>query len=497
MTAIERNLFVRDSVLTQALHDPRYHLRCDVLVRASIDEGHPRGAQPIGDGVEREIEIGRKLAAPQRETIDLGLPHRDPSAHCGGALGIPQGVHCHTCPIEGPELLRVHGTDVPHVVLDLGEPILSRHPACANASLRRTLAQIEPGQPLRRDEITTPIVEHAQLLQESRRELAVSVTREPDLPHPPRAVAQGEVACAASHSDVVLLHLPTPNAECGMRNRHPPFNSAFRIPHSALKSLRWSRPRAARRRTAPFCPAPRAPGRPIRARRRARDGRSSHSHRIATPPLSSGRSRCSSAAARGSPAARASRPRARAPILRARCRPASARGPGRRAARTRAAAGTRLPTARATRRRARARPLKRVRWPAPPESVPGIARAVWTWASPRDPVGSGGRRATARPPRAAGSRAGLPDWSIRTRRSPVPRARARVPRTPPPRTRAPAPCEPAPQAENPPDRRRSAVVQRCRTPSPRGRRPLGVQRAIARASDAMPPDCRCLGYNGP
>src|SRR6266705_3032736 len=475
MPAIERDLFVRDLVLAQALDDPGYHFRCDVLVRASIDEGHPRGAQSIGDGVEREIEIGRKLAAPQRETIDLDLPHRDPSAHCGGALGIPQGVHCHTCPIEGPEHLRVHGIEVPHVVLDLGEPILSRHPACADASLRRTLAQIEPGQPLRRDEITTPIVEHAQLLQESRRELAVSVTRKPDLPHPPRAVAQGEVACAASHSHVVLLHLPTP----------------------ALKSLRWSRPRAARRRTAPFCPAPRAPGRPIRARRRARDGRSSHFHRIATPPPSSGRSSCSSAAPGGSPAARASRPTARAPILQARCRPASARGPGRRAARTRAAAGTRLPTARAARRRGRARLLKRVRWPAPPESVPGIARVVWTWASPRDPVGSRGRRATARPPRAAGSRAGLPDWSIRTRRSPAPRARGRVPLTPPPRTRAPAPCGPGSRAESPPDRRRSAVAPRCRTPSPRRRRPRGVPRAIARASDAMPPDCRCPGSSGP
>src|SRR3989475_6966899 len=250
-------------------------------------------------------------------------------------------------------------------------------------------------------------------------------------------------------------------------------------------SPRWSRPRAARRRTGPFCPAPRAPGRPIRARRRARDGRSSHSHRIATPPPSSDRSRCSSAAPGGSPAARASRPTARAPILRARCRPASARGPGRRAARTRAAAGTRLPTARAARRRGRARLLKPVRWPAPPESVPGIARAVWTWASPRDPVGSRGRRATARPPRAAGSRAGLRDWSIRTRRSPAPRARSRVPRTPPPRTRAPAPCEPGSRAESPPDRRRSTVAPRCRTPSLRRRRPRGVQRAIARASDAM------------
>src|SRR6266516_906691 len=499
MPAIERDLFVPDLVLAQALDDPGYHFRCDVLVRASIDEGHPRGAQPTHCAVEGEVEIRRKLAAPQRKTIDLDLPHRDPSAHCGGALGIPQGVHCHTCPIEGPEHLRVHCIEVPHVVLDLGEAILSRHPACTDTPLRRTLAQIEPGQPLRGHEVAPPIVEHAQLLQESRRELAVSVAREP---HLPRAgwVPQREITRGALDRDVVLLHVrlpPVRNAECGMRNGHPPFNSAFRIPHSAFRSLRWSRPRAARRRTGPFCPAPRAPGRPIRARRRAPDGRSSHSHRIATPPLSSGRSRCSSAAPGGSPAARASRSTARAPILRARCRPASAQGPGRRAARTRAAAGTRLPTARAARRRARARPLKRVRGPAPPESVPGIARAVWTWASPRDPVGSGGRRATARPPRATGSRASRPDWSTRTRRSPAPRARARVPRTPPRRTRAPAPCGPGPRAENPPNRRRPAAAPRCRTPSPRQRRCRGSQRASARASDATTPDCRCRGCSGP
>src|SRR6266516_2450149 len=231
MPAIERDLFVPDLVLAQALDDPGYHFRCDVLVRASIDEGHPRGAQSIGDRVEREIEIGRKLPAPQRETIDLRLPHRDPSAHCGGALGIPQGVHCHTCPIEGPEHLRVHCIEVPHVVLDLGEAILSRHPACTDTPLRRTLAQIEPGQPLRGHEVAPPIVEHAQLLQESRRELAVSVAREP---HLPRAgwVPQREITRGALDRDVVLLHVrlpPVRNAECGMRNGHPPFNSAFRI----------------------------------------------------------------------------------------------------------------------------------------------------------------------------------------------------------------------------------------------------------------------------
>src|SRR6266550_349811 len=233
MAAIKRDLIVGNFVLAQPGRDRLNDFGGDVLVRASIDEGHPHGAQSIGDGVEREIEIGRKLAAPQRDTIDLRLPQGRPAADSGSALGIPQGVHCHTCAIEGPEHLRVHGIEVPHVVLDLGEPILSRHPACANASLRRTLAQIEPGQPLRRDEITMPIVEHAQLLQESRPELAVPMTRKPDLPNPPRTVAQGEVACAASHSDVVLLHLPRP--QCGMWNAESTSTRQFRIPNSAFR----------------------------------------------------------------------------------------------------------------------------------------------------------------------------------------------------------------------------------------------------------------------
>src|SRR3989442_10636292 len=80
---------------------------------------------------------------------------------------------------------------------------------------------------------TVSTFEHGQLLQESRCELAVPMAREPALPHPPRAVAQGEVPCGPSHSDVVLLHLPTPtrNVECGM-DIHPSIpHSEFRIPH--------------------------------------------------------------------------------------------------------------------------------------------------------------------------------------------------------------------------------------------------------------------------
>src|SRR5438034_8801796 len=51
----------------------------------------------------------------------------------------------------------------------------------------------------------SPIVEHAQLLQESRRELAVPMTRKPDLAHLPRVCTQGEVACRATHRKVMFL----------------------------------------------------------------------------------------------------------------------------------------------------------------------------------------------------------------------------------------------------------------------------------------------------
>src|SRR5258705_339133 len=59
-----------------------------------------------------------------------------------------------------------------------------------------TLAQIEAGQPLRRHDVAAPVIEHAQLLQESRRELAVSVAGKPDLPRA-RWVSQREVARGA------------------------------------------------------------------------------------------------------------------------------------------------------------------------------------------------------------------------------------------------------------------------------------------------------------
>src|SRR5882724_8575504 len=263
VASIERNLPVGNSVLAEPPRDPVDDLRRDELVRPAVHERHTGRPESSRGPLEREVQVRRKLAAPQCETIDQSVPHCRPPADRGGSLRISQGVQGHLRASEGPEHVRVYGIEVSHVVIDLGEPILARHPARADAPLRGTLAQVEPGQALRRHEVTPPVVEHAQLLQESTCELTISVARKPDLPNPPRTVAQGEVACAASHSDVVLLHLPTPNAECGMRNRHPPFNSAFRIPHSALKSLRWSRPHAARRRIAPSCPAPRAPGRPI------------------------------------------------------------------------------------------------------------------------------------------------------------------------------------------------------------------------------------------
>src|SRR5437016_14167820 len=100
MSAIKRDLSERDPVLTQALCDPGYHLRCDELVRATVDEGHPRGTQPTHDRVEREVEIGRKLAAPQRETIDLGLPQGRSAADRRVCLEIPQCMHRHGRVIE-------------------------------------------------------------------------------------------------------------------------------------------------------------------------------------------------------------------------------------------------------------------------------------------------------------------------------------------------------------------------------------------------------------
>src|SRR5256885_9765145 len=117
------------------------------------------------------------------------------------------------------------------------------------------------------------------------------MAHEPDLGHPLRLLAQGEVPRVTGHADVMLVHPPYPSAECGMWNaeyrgerlaanefpllfRTP--HSALRTPHSAFTSPEPSRPHGARLRTARPSPAPRAPARSIRARPRARDGRSSH-----------------------------------------------------------------------------------------------------------------------------------------------------------------------------------------------------------------------------
>src|SRR2546429_9637094 len=69
------------------------------------------------------------------------------------------------------------------------------------------------------------------------------MTGKPDLGHPLRLLAQGEVPRATRHTDVVLVHEPFPSAECGVwvaeyrSARHTASDLAlqFRIPPSALR----------------------------------------------------------------------------------------------------------------------------------------------------------------------------------------------------------------------------------------------------------------------
>src|SRR6266567_1431699 len=79
VTPVERHLPVRDAVLSQSSRDSRDYLGCDELVRPAVHEGEASGLQATHDCPEREVQIGRKFAAPEREAIDLGLPQPRPA----------------------------------------------------------------------------------------------------------------------------------------------------------------------------------------------------------------------------------------------------------------------------------------------------------------------------------------------------------------------------------------------------------------------------------
>src|SRR5882724_8278221 len=201
---IERNLPVGNSVLAEPPRDPVDDLRRDELVRPAVHKRQTGRPESSRGGLEREVHVGRELAAPQREAIDPGLPHGRPTADGRGSLGIPQCVHGYRAAIEESEHIGVHGIEVLHVVVDLAQSILTGHPARADAPLRGTLAQIEAGQPLRRHEVAPPVVEHAQLLQETCGELAVPVTHEPDFARLP--TTEREVPRHARDCEAMLLH---------------------------------------------------------------------------------------------------------------------------------------------------------------------------------------------------------------------------------------------------------------------------------------------------
>src|SRR5882762_10174238 len=69
MAPVKRNFPIRNGMLLQPRRDGSDDLGGDEFVRAAVDEGQACAAQPTRDGVDGEVEIGRKLAAPQREAI--------------------------------------------------------------------------------------------------------------------------------------------------------------------------------------------------------------------------------------------------------------------------------------------------------------------------------------------------------------------------------------------------------------------------------------------
>jgi len=369
--------------------------------------------------------------------------------------------------------------------LDLGEPILPRHPARADAPLRGTLAQVEPGQALRRHEVTPPVVEHAQILQ-NRPASWPYPWHANRPPHLPRARTQGEVACRAIHRKVMFLHTCLPQRGRGSRKAEQSGNvprSAFPFRVQVTRMVTTSCGSATNRTV---LPRPRAPGRPIRARRRVPDGHSSHSHRIATP--------------RRLPTGRVVAPQAqRRPLLRgftadstspdppARCRLPSgelhaSRSQNPRSGRNASSQsdGSASPRLQLGLRHRRDGSSTRLR--------PGTAPAVWI-GQPRGPAGweVAARQLAHRAQQ--GDQQVSPTRPLVLRKSRAQTARARALRRPPPRT----------VRRSRADRRLERVVRgstvnraapRFRTPVPEAAAPAR-QRASVRVTRCQPPDYRC------
>src|SRR6266536_2502405 len=204
VTPVEGDLLVGNAVLAQPGGDRLDDFRGEELVRAPVHEGRPGRAQPCPGRFARQVEIGRELPAPQDQPVHPRLPHRRPAADGRRTLGETQRVHGHPRPIERSENVRVDRVEILHVILDLGQAVLARHPARADAALGGTLTEVEPGQAFGGDEQAVAVVEDSELFEEAGRQLAVAVTRKPHLAR--LAAAEREVSRHARDGEVMLLH---------------------------------------------------------------------------------------------------------------------------------------------------------------------------------------------------------------------------------------------------------------------------------------------------
>src|SRR6266480_1702740 len=254
MSSLERDFLVRNPVRLESLTRLGQHLRRDELVGAPVYQRQLRGAQPGGHRRESEIQIGWKLAAPEHEPIDPGLPQRGPATDRRGALGETECVEAHLRAIEHPEDVVVHGIEIADVVFNFGEAVVARHPARANAPLRGAVRDVKARQPLRCDQVAPAVVEHIELLEEPRRELCVPVTDEPHVDGPRGTT--GEVAGLPGHRETVLLHQVTRivTISCGSATNRTVFPRPSRTSGTEARSsarTRWAVRTPAPKRQAP------------------------------------------------------------------------------------------------------------------------------------------------------------------------------------------------------------------------------------------------------
>jgi hypothetical protein len=131
MPTSEREHAMRDSVPAQSLRHRLDHFRRDEPVVGAGGEDHVAAAEPVGD--LGQIEVRRDFTAPAHQPMHPCAAPGRPPAGGGGPLREPECRDARR-PLREPEGVG-HRVEVPDVVTDVRQPVLTCHPRGADPAM--------------------------------------------------------------------------------------------------------------------------------------------------------------------------------------------------------------------------------------------------------------------------------------------------------------------------------------------------------------------------